>query len=62
MASDRATAASSVANRVGNIARQVAASVDSPFMTARASSRWTVVASASRPAASATSGSAWMCA
>ena len=47
---------------VGNIVRQPSGSSVSPFMTARASSRWVGLASASRPAARATTGSAWMAA
>ena len=45
---------------VGNVARQPSASVVSPFMTARASTRWATVASASSVATRATSGSAWI--
>ena len=47
-------------NSVGNIVRQPSASVVSPFITARARTRWAGVASASSSAARATSGSAWM--
>ena len=40
--------------------RHTAGSVDSPFMTARASTRCDVVAAASSAAIRATSGSAWI--
>ena len=47
----RASAGSApVAEQVGNIARQPSGSVVSPFITARASTRWAGVASASRAA------------
>ena len=58
MASDRSRSASP--KSVGNMARHAAGSIDWPFMTARASTRWDVVASASSAAIRATSGSAWM--
>jgi len=45
---------------VGKIARHVAASVASPFMTARAMRRCAYVASAARAARRATRGSAWI--
>ena len=47
-------------NRVGNIVRQPSGSIDSPFITARASTRCAGVAVASSSAALATRGSAWM--
>ena len=64
MASDRSCSAASPAadgpNRVGKVVRHAAGSVVSPFITARARIRCSSVASASRSAARATSGSAWI--
>src|SRR4029453_15476462 len=46
-------------NNAGNIARQAAASVDSPFIAARARTRCSSVAVSSSSAARPTSGVAW---